>query len=132
VCAPGKTDRPASDRVKTDKRDAIRLARPLAAGELVLVTMREEQRASGLDLIVGRREVAAPWIPTTPNSIGGSPAPPLAQRLRKQQGDPRSPARAVARSRRVRAIQQSVGRAGTIAGRPERPPGRNGRGRPHL
>jgi hypothetical protein len=41
VCAPGKTDRPASDRVKTDKRDAIRLARPLAAGELVLVTMRE-------------------------------------------------------------------------------------------
>ena len=32
VCAPGKTDRPASDRVKTDKRDAIRLARLLAAG----------------------------------------------------------------------------------------------------
>jgi hypothetical protein len=39
VCAPGKTDRPASDRVKTDKRDAIRLARLLTAGELVLVTV---------------------------------------------------------------------------------------------
>jgi hypothetical protein len=25
VCAPGKTDRPPADRVKTDKRDAIRL-----------------------------------------------------------------------------------------------------------
>ena len=31
VCAPSKTERPA-DRVKTDKRDAVRLARLLAAG----------------------------------------------------------------------------------------------------
>jgi transposase len=36
VCAPGKTERPPADRVKTDKRDAIRLARLLAAGELTL------------------------------------------------------------------------------------------------
>ena len=40
VCAPGKTERPPADRVKTDKRDAIRLARLLAAGELTLVTIR--------------------------------------------------------------------------------------------
>jgi hypothetical protein len=33
VCAPGRTDRAPGDRVKTDKRDAIRLARLLAAGE---------------------------------------------------------------------------------------------------
>ena len=33
VCAPGTTERPPADRVKTDKRDAIRLARLLAAGE---------------------------------------------------------------------------------------------------
>ena len=39
VCAPGKTERPAADRIKTDKRDAVRLARLLAAGELVLVTI---------------------------------------------------------------------------------------------
>ncbi|MGI8863611.1 MAG: hypothetical protein ACR2JH_04300, partial [Solirubrobacteraceae bacterium] len=39
VCAPGRTERPPADRVKTDKRDAIRLARLLAAGELTLVTM---------------------------------------------------------------------------------------------
>src|SRR3977135_3543193 len=30
VCAPSKTERPPADRVKTDKRDAIRLARLLA------------------------------------------------------------------------------------------------------
>ncbi|MBV9049090.1 MAG: hypothetical protein JOY58_12515 [Solirubrobacterales bacterium] len=39
VCAPGKTERPAANRIKTDRRDAIRLARLLAAGELVLVTI---------------------------------------------------------------------------------------------
>jgi transposase len=39
VCAPGRTDRSPSDRIKTDKRDAIRLARRLAAGELTLVTI---------------------------------------------------------------------------------------------
>jgi len=38
VCAPGRTDRDPTDRVKTDKRDAIRLARRLAAGELKMVT----------------------------------------------------------------------------------------------
>ena len=38
VCAPSKTERP-TDRVKTDQRDAVRLARLLAAGELVLVTI---------------------------------------------------------------------------------------------
>jgi transposase len=39
VCAPGKTERPPADRVKTDKRDAIRLARLLAAGGVTLVTI---------------------------------------------------------------------------------------------
>ena len=33
------TDRAPADRVKTDKRDAVRLARRLAAGELTLVTV---------------------------------------------------------------------------------------------
>jgi transposase len=39
VCAPTRTDRGPTDRVKTDKRDAIRLARRLAAGELTMVTV---------------------------------------------------------------------------------------------
>jgi transposase len=44
VCAPGKTERPPADRIKTDKRDAIRLARLLAAGELTLVTIPSVER----------------------------------------------------------------------------------------
>ena len=39
VCAPSKTERP-SDRIKTDQRAAVRLAKLLAASELVLVTFR--------------------------------------------------------------------------------------------
>ena len=46
VCAPGKTERPPADRVKTDSRDAIRLARLLAAGELTRVTIPSVERAS--------------------------------------------------------------------------------------
>ena len=50
VCAPGKTERPAADRIKTDKRDAVRLARLLAAGELVLVTIPSVEREQLRDL----------------------------------------------------------------------------------
>jgi transposase len=57
VCAPGKTDRPASDRVKTDKRDAIRLARLLAAGELVLVTVPSGEREQLRDLVRCREDI---------------------------------------------------------------------------
>ena len=37
VCSPGNIERRPGDRIKTDKRDAILLARLLAAGELRLV-----------------------------------------------------------------------------------------------
>lgn len=37
VCAPGMITRAATERVKTDKRDAVKLARLHAAGQLVLV-----------------------------------------------------------------------------------------------
>ena len=50
VCAPGKTERPPADRVKTDKRDAVRLARLLAAGELTLVTIPSVEREQLRDL----------------------------------------------------------------------------------
>ena len=60
VCAPGRTDRAPTDRVKTDKRDAIRLARLLAAGELVLVTIPSVEREQLRDL-VGCRKTSA-WI----------------------------------------------------------------------
>jgi transposase len=57
VCAPGKTERPALDRVKTDKRDAIRLARLLAAGELVLVTIPSVEREQLRDLVRCREDI---------------------------------------------------------------------------
>lgn len=39
VCAPGMIAKAPADRVKTDKRDALKLARLHAAGQLVLVHM---------------------------------------------------------------------------------------------
>lgn len=46
-----------ADRVKTDKRDAIRLARLLAAGELMLVTIRSVEREQLRDLVRCREDI---------------------------------------------------------------------------
>jgi transposase len=57
VCAPGLIPRKPSDRVKTDARDAERLARLLAAGELSFVripTVAEEQLR---DLVRAREDL---------------------------------------------------------------------------
>jgi transposase len=43
VCSPGNIERRPGDRIKTDKRDAIRLARLFAAGDLRLVWVPSEQ-----------------------------------------------------------------------------------------
>jgi transposase len=59
VCAPGRTDRAPSDRVKTDKRDAIRLARRLAAGELTAVTVPSVEREQLRDLVRCREDIRA-------------------------------------------------------------------------
>ncbi len=57
VCAPSKTGRPPSDRVKADKRDAIRLARLLAAGGLTLVTIPSVEREPLRDLVRCREDI---------------------------------------------------------------------------
>ena len=57
VCAPGRTERPPADRVKTDKRDAVRLARLLAAGELTLVTIPSVEREQLRDLVRCREDI---------------------------------------------------------------------------
>jgi transposase len=57
VCAPSKTERPPADRVKTDKRDAIHLARLLAAGELTLVTIPSVEREQLRDLVRCREDI---------------------------------------------------------------------------
>ena len=57
VCAPSKTECPPADRVKTDKRDAIRLARLLATGELTLVTIPSVERDQLRDLVRCREDI---------------------------------------------------------------------------
>ena len=52
-----KTERPPADRVKTDKRDAIRLAGLVAAGELTLVTIPSVEREQLRDLVRCREDI---------------------------------------------------------------------------
>jgi transposase len=59
VCAPGRTDRAPTDRVKTDKRDAVRLARRLAAGELTLVRVPSLEHERLRDLVRCREDIRA-------------------------------------------------------------------------
>jgi transposase len=59
VCAPGRSERCRGDRVKTDKRDAIRLARRLAAGDLTLVTVPAVEQEQLRDLVRCREDIRA-------------------------------------------------------------------------
>ncbi len=59
VCSPGHIERRPGDRVKTDKRDAIRLARLLAAGELRLVWVPSEEQEQLRDLVRCREDLRA-------------------------------------------------------------------------
>jgi transposase len=59
VCAPGRSDRAPTDRIKTDKRDAIRLARRLAAGELRFVTVPAVEHEQLRDLVRCRDDIRA-------------------------------------------------------------------------
>ncbi len=54
VCAPSKLERPPGDRIKTDRRDAIRLARLLRLGELVAVRVPTESEEAARDLVRAR------------------------------------------------------------------------------
>src|SRR5246127_1696140 len=57
VCSPGRADRAPTDRVKTDKRDAIRLARRLAAGGLTIVTVPSVEHEQLRDLVRCREDI---------------------------------------------------------------------------
>mgnify|MGYP001197139711 CR=1 FL=1 len=57
VCAPHTTARRPTDRIKTDARDALRLARLLAAGELSLVRVPEVVEEQLRDLVRSREDV---------------------------------------------------------------------------
>ena len=56
VAAPSKIPRPSGDRVKTDRRDAERLARLLRLGELVAVRVPEPHEEAARDLVRARED----------------------------------------------------------------------------
>jgi transposase len=57
VVAPGLIPRKSGDRVKTDRRDAARLARLLAAGELTFVRVPSEEEERFRDLVRAREDL---------------------------------------------------------------------------
>jgi transposase len=59
VCSPGNIERRPGDRIKTDKRDAIRLARLFAAGDLRLVWIPSEEHEQLRDLVRCREDLRA-------------------------------------------------------------------------
>ena len=57
VCAPGLIPRGATDRVKTDRRDAERLVRLLVAGELHRVAVPSVEEEALRDLVRAREDL---------------------------------------------------------------------------
>ncbi|MGH3096336.1 MAG: IS110 family transposase [Streptosporangiales bacterium] len=57
IAAPSKLQRPAGDRVKTDKSDALHLARLLHLGEIVAVTVPDTETEAARDLVRAREDV---------------------------------------------------------------------------
>jgi transposase len=57
VAAPSKISRPAGDRVKTDARDALLLARLLRVGDIVAVRVPTEAEEAARDLVRAREDV---------------------------------------------------------------------------
>ena len=57
VAAPSKLQRPVGDRVKTDARDALHLARLLHLGEIVEVAVPSVSQEAARDLVRAREDV---------------------------------------------------------------------------
>jgi transposase len=57
MAAPGKFERPAQDRVKTDRRDAERLVRLLMVGGLHAVRVPSVEEEALRDLVRAREDV---------------------------------------------------------------------------
>jgi transposase len=57
VCSPGNIERRPGDRIKTDRRDAIRPARLFAAGDLRLVWIPSQEQEQLRDLVRCREDL---------------------------------------------------------------------------
>ena len=64
VAAPSKLVRPAGDRVKTEARDAVLLARLLQLGQIVAVTVPSVEQEAARDLLRAREDCRADLIQT--------------------------------------------------------------------
>jgi transposase len=64
VAAPSKLIRPAGDRVKTDARDAVLLARLLHLGQIVAVTVPSIEQEAARDLVRAREDCRADLMRT--------------------------------------------------------------------
>ena len=64
VAAPSKLQRPAGDRVKTDARDALHLARLLRLGEVVQVRVPDVAQEAARDLVRAREDARADLMRT--------------------------------------------------------------------
>ena len=64
VAAPSRLQRPSGDRVKTDARDALHLARLLKLGEIVEVTVPSVAREAARDLVRAREDTRADLMRT--------------------------------------------------------------------
>jgi transposase len=69
VAAPSLTPRKPGDRVKTNRRDAAKLAKYLRSGDLTLITVPEADRESLRDLTRARQAVQADLV-SIRNQIG--------------------------------------------------------------
>jgi hypothetical protein len=87
VCAPGAIPRQPGDRIKTDTRDALKLARLHAAGQLRAVAARELPRARPVRALLGDQASAGSHnqsrLHSRPQTArrGGLALPPCAERL---------------------------------------------------
>ena len=57
VAAPSRLLRPSGDRVKTDAKDALHLARLLAVGAVTPVAVPDEETEAARDLVRARDDV---------------------------------------------------------------------------
>lgn len=75
VITPSLVPKGASDRVKTDRRDAVRLALALCAGTLaqVRVPPPAEEAAQGMVRARGALEARAPWPASGGRSSAATP-----------------------------------------------------------
>ena len=59
IAAPSKLQRPTGDRVKTDAKDALHLAKLLRLGEIVAVSIPSEAQEAARDLVLAREDTRA-------------------------------------------------------------------------